>query len=119
MAETSLKTLILEDDPDLAMLLSLALMRRGYDCAVASTLAQGRALLDEQCFAYVILDLVLPDGSGTELLSALPLGASRDAVVIVSSGNVTDTTKADRRIDHVFCKPYELDALLDCMGAAR
>jgi two-component system cell cycle response regulator CtrA len=111
-----MKTLIVEDDPDLALLLSLSLARQGYECAVASTLAHGRSLLEAEAFAYLILDLVLPDGFGTEILPLVAASKSKDAVVIVSSGNVSDAVRSDGRIDHIFAKPYVIDDLVSCMG---
>src|SRR2546428_220449 len=53
--------LVVDDDPDVALLLSDFLEREGYPVAVAPTGSEGLRLLREGSFALVLLDLNLPD----------------------------------------------------------
>jgi CheY-like chemotaxis protein len=48
------------------------LHRRGYQVTSAGTLAEAKAASGERPFDVLISDLGLPDGSGCELLAALP-----------------------------------------------
>jgi DNA-binding NtrC family response regulator len=66
-ARSDSRTLIVEDDASSREALATYLRRRGYDVVCASTLASGRAKLDDQV-THLILDLRLPDGLGLKLL---------------------------------------------------
>jgi len=59
--------LIVDDEPDLLHLLDINLRKEGFETAVASNGSQALALVDSTTFACILLDLMLPDISGTEL----------------------------------------------------
>ena len=63
--------LVVEDEPDIAHLLRLLLQRAGYRVMLATNLGEARALLAEQHFDALTLDLRLPDGSGLQLIREL------------------------------------------------
>jgi two-component system KDP operon response regulator KdpE len=56
--------LIIEDDPDTAMLVAQWLDRGGYQITVAATGSEGLARLQEQPFSLVVLDVMLPGIDG-------------------------------------------------------
>jgi two-component system catabolic regulation response regulator CreB len=75
--------LVVEDEPAIAESLAYALRREGYAVRLAGTLAEAeRSLADVD---LVVLDLMLPDGSGFDLLTALRLADRPPAVIILSS----------------------------------
>jgi len=59
------KVFLLEDDRSLGLTLQERLHREGFDVTLATSLSEGRALLDKT-FDLYILDVGLPDGSGFE-----------------------------------------------------
>jgi two-component system response regulator RegA len=61
------RVLLVEDDLVTASALIAILTRRGFDVLLATTVAQGMAMLAREP-AYVVLDLMLPDGDGSALL---------------------------------------------------
>lgn len=63
--------LIVEDDDDMRAVLRLGLEREGWAVREAASVGEALATLDEEAPALVLLDLVLPDGSGVEVLDAL------------------------------------------------
>ncbi len=63
--------LIVEDDPLPAKLLSHALAQRGWDVEVAGTAQQAQKVLADHSVSAVVLDLVLPDADGRNLLLRL------------------------------------------------
>lgn len=65
------RILVLDDDKLIRTVIAERLERRGYDVAVAATLAEGRARAEEALPDVGLLDIKLPDGEGTELLTAL------------------------------------------------
>jgi DNA-binding response OmpR family regulator len=67
MAAAKPRVLVVEDDSESYNALSKILKHIGYDTLGASTLAEAFPLL-EQSPRFVVLDLMLPDGNGKELL---------------------------------------------------
>ena len=61
------KLLIVEDDPAMQTVWDVVFSQRGWDVAIASTVAEGLASLDPPP-DYLILDLMLPDGGGEAIL---------------------------------------------------
>jgi DNA-binding response OmpR family regulator len=62
---------VIEDDPSISELLQLYLSREGYQVHAAATGAAGVELVREGDPSLVVLDLMLPDGSGFDFLKAI------------------------------------------------
>lgn len=60
--------LLVEDDPLPAKLLGHALAQEGWEVAIAGTAAQAEEILEAQHVSAIVLDLVLPDADGRNLL---------------------------------------------------
>lgn len=60
------KILVIEDEPDIRKTLEYNLSREGYEVAVCGTLQEAKKLL-EPSLSLLVLDLMLPDGSGLDL----------------------------------------------------
>jgi len=58
------RLLVVEDDPDVRALMSAVLERAGYGVDCAATLTNAEARLAERMYDALIVDAVLPDGSG-------------------------------------------------------
>ena len=63
----SQKILIIEDEPDIRKTLEYNISREGFDVVSASSLSDGKKQLDSSSFSLILLDLMLPDGSGLDL----------------------------------------------------
>jgi DNA-binding response OmpR family regulator len=76
--------LVLEDDPEIGMMLA-ARAAQHFDrpVVIADSLEQARAYLDENTPAIALLDMLLSDGDGTELLGRLERDGV-DAVAVVT-----------------------------------
>jgi PAS domain S-box-containing protein len=87
-----------EDDDDVLAVMSAGL---GDDIAItfARNLQEARFELQHKHFDVVILDLTLPDGSGAELLGAIP---SDTVVVIFSASEVNEHLAA--QVQHAMTK---------------
>jgi DNA-binding response OmpR family regulator len=75
--------LVVEDEPAIAESLAYSLKREGYGVDTAATLADAARKAERA--DLVILDLMLPDGSGFELLAMLRRRAPAPAVIVLSS----------------------------------
>ncbi len=85
-----MKVLVVEDEPAIRESLAYSLKREGYDVDVAGTLADAERRLGD--VGLVILDLMLPDGSGFDLLLDLRRLSKPPAVIVLSSRD----SEADR-----------------------
>jgi two-component system phosphate regulon response regulator PhoB len=66
------KILIVEDDKEIGKILSEGFSSQGYKCHIVSSLSEAYIyLLSSSDLSLVILDLILPDGDGLELLKYL------------------------------------------------
>jgi DNA-binding response OmpR family regulator len=75
--------LVVEDELAIAESIQFALNRDGYAATLAHTLADARPVLEK--VDLIVLDLMLPDGDGIELLRSLRQSGQATPVVILSS----------------------------------
>lgn len=77
------RVLIVEDEPAIAESLDYALRREGFETQLAPTYAQAEQARTWP--ALIILDLMLPDGNGRDLLRLLRSEARSTCVIVLSS----------------------------------
>tara|TARA_R110001599_G_scaffold353231_1_gene591119 strand:+ start:204353 stop:205684 length:1332 start_codon:yes stop_codon:yes gene_type:complete len=78
--------LIVDDDEVFAETTCKILKKLGHDTAVASSVADARAQLAESYFDLLMLDIMLPDGSGLQVLEACD-EAQREAHIALVTGH--------------------------------
>lgn len=103
--------LVIDDEPDLRTLYELTLLREGHSVETAGTVAQARALLEQQPFDLVLTDMRLPDGLGLDLLRMLADGErSERSIVITAYGSAENAVEALKygAFDYL-TKPVNLD----------
>jgi len=66
-----MKILVVDDEPAIRELLSTYLRKYGYEVQTANDAAEARRFADEEALHMVILDVVLSDGDGMEVLSTI------------------------------------------------
>ncbi|WP_437717533.1 response regulator transcription factor [Sorangium sp. So ce448] len=84
------KVLVVEDEPAIAESIAYFLRRDGFAATVATTLAAAEREIDKA--DLIILDLMLPDGSGFDLIGQARRSAARAAIIVLSSRD----SEADR-----------------------
>jgi two-component system, OmpR family, KDP operon response regulator KdpE len=107
------RVLIVEDEPALLRALRIGLRARGYDVQTAATGRDALAQAGRRPPDVVLLDLGLPDGDGTAVITKLR-GWSQ-APVIVLSGRTSAQDKIgalDAGADDYVTKPFAMDELL-------
>jgi FixJ family two-component response regulator len=77
-------TLIVDDDVQLADVLRRLLAREGYECTIARDAAEARARLAEREFALALVDVMMPDETGLELVADMLANHRNLAVVMVT-----------------------------------
>ena len=108
-----MRLLIVEDDPVLSDGLSVGLRLQGFTADAVATLADARAALASGGFGGVVLDIMLPDGSGLDLLAELRSRGARLPVLLLSARDqVRDRVSGlDGGADDYLGKPFDLDEL--------
>ena len=78
------RILLIEDEESISEPLERALGREGFDVATAATAAEGRERFRERSPDLVLLDVMLPDGDGRDLLREIR-SVSRTPVVMLTA----------------------------------
>jgi DNA-binding response OmpR family regulator len=104
------RILVIDDDPGLLELLDTMLSRIGTTPATALTAAEGLELLDSESFDLLILDLMLPDIDGFDVLARLRQDPRFDTLPILILSAKADPEAISRGLemgaDGYLTKPY-------------
>lgn len=110
MLPSSTRILVIDDEPGLLVLLTKMLARIGAETKTAQNGAEGMTLLEAESFDLLILDLMLPDIDGFEILSQIRQNQRYDEmpVLILSAKADPDTISEGLELgaDGYLTKPY-------------
>lgn len=113
--------LIIDDDPDIRVLLKKKLANLNVDVFSADTGRKAEEILDQERISLVILDLILPDIDGRNLLARLRRHPGTAMIqVIILSVKVGSKLKAEcfsLGADEYFEKPFDPDLLVAAISA--
>jgi two-component system catabolic regulation response regulator CreB len=100
------RILVVEDEPAIAESVAYALRRDGFFVTQAGTLAEAEARHGEA--DLVILDLMLPDGSGFDFIGAVRAERSGKPVIVLSSrdGELDRVAALETGADDYVTKPF-------------
>ncbi|WLD12717.1 sigma-54-dependent transcriptional regulator [Planctellipticum variicoloris] len=110
--------LLVDDDRELRTQMARNLCRLGYQTVEADSLRAAVEILQSHEIPLAIVDLVLPDGSGVDLIDQLRAAGQDECAVVMLSGQGTITTAVEamkRGASDFLTKPVrlqELDATL-------
>lgn len=113
--------LLIEDTLSLQMVYRAVLQGANQDVLTASTAAEGLKLFTESGATTVLLDLVLPDRDGLNLMQdMLQLRPTTNVIVMTAHGSVNKAVEAMRAGAHEFLvKPFDETRLLAAIANAR
>ena len=104
--------LLVEDDVTLANGIRLALQNTSLQITLCHTLAEGRNVLDRECFDLLILDINLPDGSGLDLLNEVRKISAIPIILLTANDMEMDiVTGLESGADDYITKPFSLAVL--------
>jgi len=110
MLPPSTRILVIDDDPDLLVLLSKMLARVGASTQTAETGAEGLDLLKREHFDLLILDLMLPDIDGYDVLAHIREDRALDGMPILIMSARADPEAISKGLalgaDGYLTKPY-------------
>ncbi len=108
-----MRILVVEDDDLLGDGLSAGLQLHGFTVDLAPTAADAEAAIAVGGFAALVLDVMLPDGNGREILRALRRRGDATPVIMLTAQDTLGDRLAglDGGADDHLGKPFELDEL--------
>jgi DNA-binding response OmpR family regulator len=106
--------LVVEDNEELARLLSERLRAEGYDADLLATAAEAGAATTTTRYAAVVLDLGLPDGDGLAILREIRQRKDPTPVLVLTArGGLNDRVTGLRSgADDYLVKPFAFEELL-------
>lgn len=108
-----MKILIVEDETSLAQSIEQYLQKENYLCEIATTVQEGREKIDYFDYDCILLDIMLPGGSGLDLLEELKQDKKMDGVIIISAKNSLEDRIFSLKsgADDYLAKPFHLAEL--------
>lgn len=110
------KILAVDDESDVLLIIKTALMSEGYAVRTASNGADALALVGEMNPDLIILDMMMPEMSGFDVLEKLRSQDGTDMIPVIMVTGVSDKgmirRAIDSGIDYYIVKPFEFHDLI-------
>ena len=108
-----MKRLIVEDEPALRELIQRSLEKERYVVEVAADFNSALRKIEDYDYDCVLLDIMLPDGSGLDLLEKLKAMHKRENVIIISAKDSLEDKVLGLELgaDDYLPKPFHLAEL--------
>lgn len=105
--------LIVEDEEKIARFLELELCHEGYEVGKAGDGRRGLAMAESGSYDLVILDIMLPELSGLEVLRRLRKSSQLPVIMLTARDAVMDKVSGlDLGADDYLTKPFAIEELL-------
>ncbi len=113
--------LLIEDTPSLQMIYKAALTRAGFEVETCGTAAEGTAAFWRMRNSVVLLDLMLPDRTGLEVMQDLLAAEPHTSVIVITAnGSINKAVEMMRAGAHEFLvKPFDDQRLIAAVENAR
>jgi two-component system, OmpR family, phosphate regulon response regulator PhoB len=102
--------LLVEDEPEIAEMLTFALNRAGFTTRIAGSAEEALKMLDGPLPGTLVIDWMLPGASGVELARRLrrdEMFSQLPMIMLTARGEETDTLKGfDAGVDDYMTKPF-------------
>ena len=114
----SKKVLVIDDEADVRTFITMVLKNDGYETVTATNGAEGLKVLREESPDLVILDLMMPNQSGTDFYRRLVQDKKHGKIPVIVVSGVPGRDLAIRKPAAVFDKPIDPDQFLEAVAAA-
>jgi DNA-binding response OmpR family regulator len=109
--------LVADDDPDIRQYLAMALEMSDFEVTLASNGDEAERLARELSPAAMLLDVMMPDRDGFDVLTSLKADErTRDIPIIMVTAKASDEdtwTGWSSGAAYYVTKPFDLDSLID------
>lgn len=112
------KILIVEDDAGISDFVNTELQHEGYKTCTAFDGRQALELFEKETPDLILLDIMLPQLSGLEVLRRIRKTSSVPVIILTARGETYDKVNGlNAGADDYIAKPFEIEELLARMGA--
>ena len=115
------KILVVEDERNIAQVLAYNIRKDGYDCDIASDGEEGLKMGLQGGYDLILLDIMLPDKDGMEILHELRSNARTERLPIImvtaKSGQIDKIKGLDGGADDYITKPFDIMELISRVNA--
>ena len=112
------KILVVEDDSGISEFISLELKHEGFEVVIAETGRKGLAMAESEKPDLILLDIMLPEMNGLEVLRRLRKTSSVPVIIETARGESVDRINGlNEGADDYICKPFEIEELLARINA--
>lgn len=107
------RVVIVEDDLDIAEILRESFTPGGFECQIASCAISAIKLIDSYQPHVIILDILVPHGSGRHVLKHLEMKKSQSIVLAISGSETVEGAEIYDLMAHgFFRKPFDASEIL-------
>lgn len=111
------KILAIDDENDVLLIIKTALNDEGYEVITATNGYDGLAMAEEQQPDLIILDLMMPEMNGLEVLTQLKSNDLTGQIPVIVLSGLNDKEKIrtalSKGTEYYIIKPYEYDDLIN------
>ena len=106
---------VLEDDEDIRYIIGVLLKDEGYELQLSSSFGELKSKLKDSVPDLFILDVMIPDGNGTDICSDLKSDMfTKQIPIIVMSADDTNKDKSiNAGADDYISKPFDIDYIVN------
>jgi len=110
------KILVIEDEPDIRRNLEYNLSREGFSVSAAASISEANTLLTSTDYNLILLDLMLPDGSGLDLCKSIKSNSDTESIPIIiltaKDDEVDKVVGFELGADDYVTKPFSVRELI-------
>jgi len=110
------KILVIEDEPDIRRNLEYNLSREGFSVSAAASISEASTLLASTDYNLILLDLMLPDGSGLDLCKSIKSNSDTESIPIIiltaKDDEVDKVVGFELGADDYVTKPFSVRELI-------
>ncbi len=108
-----MKILIVDDEVEILTIIQLGLMRAGYEVITATNAASALQLLAQQKPALAVLDVMMPDMDGYDLVQAIRRRSNMPILMLTAKGSVAgEVASLELGADDYITKPFSMENLV-------
>ena len=110
------KVLVIEDEPDIRKTLEYNLSREGYKVESCGSIEEANTFLENPSYSIILLDLMLPDGSGLDLCRQIKSNSTIQEIPILiltaKDDEVDKVVGFELGADDYVTKPFSVRELI-------
>lgn len=116
-----MKILLIDDNQDITTMIHKYLTIKGHDCAISNDGRNGLAILEQQNFDVILLDLAMPEFTGIDIVDNLYNSGKikEKKIILFTASSAKDDDIKDlikKGVHSCIKKPVKLDLLMKTIG---